>query len=149
VTADTRNATLFACERLPSGDLHLKEQCRLPNTHEAEHERERPTLTGGAERRGSLARSGAHAAPHAIAPGRTADEERQRFAREVGAWVNAARKQHAGDRVAVMAPPRFLGFLREHAGFGDAVEMHSHELAQLTAPELARHPAVLRAVAGR
>lgn len=149
VTADARRATLFSCQRLPGGGLHLEPQRTIENVHEAEHERHRPMLAGGAERRGSIARSGARAAPHTVATGRTAEEEDQRFAREVGGWLSTARRELALGTMTVFAAPRFLGLLREQPGFDGAEEMHAAELSQLPAQELALHPAVLRAVTGR
>lgn len=120
----------------------------LENAHEDEHERHRPTLAGGAERRGSAARSGARAAPQAIAPNRTAEEEQERFAREVGAWLGGARRELGEGRWILFAPPRFLGMLRRHVAPEVATELHEGELAHLRAGELALHPAVIRAVTG-
>jgi protein required for attachment to host cells len=148
VTADSRRADLFACRRLPGGGLHLEQLKAIENSHEDEHERHRPTLGGGAERRGSVARSGAHAAPHAVAAGHTAEEEAARFSREVIAWLGGSRRELGAGRMILFAPPRFLGLLRRQIS-ADAPEMREGELSHLNAGELAVHPAVIKVMTGR
>lgn len=148
VTADGRRAQLFSCRRLPGGGLHLEHLRSIENTHEAEHERHRPTQVGGAERRGSVARSSAHAAPHVIPAGHNAEEEHVRFAREVGSWLVDARREFGAEGLIVFAPARFLGLLRKQVTMENAPAMHEGELAHLHASELAAHPAVIKAMTG-
>lgn len=145
VTADSRRAVLFIARRLAGGGLHLDQLRAIANPHENEHEHHRPTLAGGAERPGSVLRSGARAAPHAIAAGHTDEEEHGRFAREVGDWLVQARKDLGAGRMAVFAPPRFLGLLRERAGNAD-LDFHNGELCGLAPQELAAHAAVRNAL---
>ncbi|HVZ93399.1 MAG TPA: host attachment protein [Phycisphaerales bacterium] len=147
IAADSRKATLFVCQRVFGGHLHVEQLESLKNMHEAEHERHRPTLGGGAERQGSIARSGAHAAPHAVAERHTAEEEELRFAREVGRWLDEVRTDITGsERLTIFAAPRFLGRLRDHVSADLRSELREGELSGLQPSELAVHPAVLKAV---
>ncbi len=148
VTADGRRASLYTCTRDTAGRVHLEPAGTFENSHEAEHERHRPGLIGGGERRGSTARSGAHAAPHAVSPGNTADEEQRRFAQEICAWLVAANRGKKADRTTLFAPPRLLSMLSPHASsIGGDVVLQAGEFAQLRAAELAEHPAIMAAAA--
>lgn len=145
VTADSRHATIYACRHDGRG-VHLEYLSTLENPHEAEHAHERPSFIGGVERRGSVARSGAHAAPHALAPGHTSDEEQKRFARELSDWLAGQRASMDVPPVTLFAPPRFLGMLLPHVDrMGENVTLHPGEFAQLTAAELERHPTIVQA----
>lgn len=146
VTADSRRASIFACQRTPAGELHMHHLQSLENHHEAEHDRGRPTLVGGAERRGTIARSGAHAAPHTGASSHTNEEEQRRFAREVADWIKEARRSAGDHSVTVFAPARFLGILRIEAG-ESSLNLCEAELTNLRANQLAVHPIVVRAAA--
>lgn len=145
ITADGRGAHLFGCSHLPSGDLHLEPGRSLHNAHEEEHERNRPLLLGGAERRGSVARSGAHAAPHVVSQGHADEESLRRFAREVRTWLAAAIDELGTERVTLFAAPQFLGVLRtELDAVASRVDLHKGELTHLRAHELAAHPEIRR-----
>jgi hypothetical protein len=150
VTADNRRAVLFVCRRLPGGGLHLEELRKIENAHEGEHEHHRPSLFGGAERRGSPGNSSARAAPHSGAPGHQEEAEQRQFAAEVSDWLTRAAKElgmEAG-RVSVFAGTRFLGVLRAHMRSVEGkIELREGEFTRLSAPELAGHPAVVNAVA--
>lgn len=148
VTADGRSAALFECQRTPAGKLHLERRKSIENAHEAEHERGRPTLAGGAERRSSVARSGAQAAPHAVAVGHEHEEEQRRFAREVTSWLADARRNPGAHRVTLFAPARFLGLLRAEFAKDDVTALQEAELTHLGPSELAVHPAILSAISG-
>lgn len=148
VTADGRSAALFECQRTPAGALHLGRCKSIENAHEAEHERGRPTLAGGAERRGSVARSGARAAPHAVAVGHEHEEEQRRFAREIRSWLAHARRISGDQRVTLFAPARFLGLLRAEFAKDDMTVLREAELTHLGPNELAVHPAILSAISG-
>mgnify|MGYP000843974413 FL=1 len=150
VVADARIASLFECKRTPNGSLHIEAVKSIRNSHEAEHERGRPNLAGGAERRGSVTSSGAHAAPHTVGPKHTADEEHRRFAREVHAWLAETAHRSAPGRVTLFAPARFLGLLREESPrAGDDASFREGDLTHLRPQELAAHPAVLSALSAR
>jgi len=148
ITADARRASLFACQRKHGGALLVNHLRSIDNPHENEHERGRPILAGGAERPGSIARSGARAAPQDVAGRRTEEEEHRRFARDVASWLADARKALGVQRVVLFAPARFLGMLRDELA-GDALtDLREGELTRFDEHELAAHPAVLKAVAG-
>jgi hypothetical protein len=147
VIADGRGASLWGCHRISDGTLHVERLKSLGNAHEDEHQHGRPILSGGAERRGSVARSGARAAPHVVSGGHTHEEEQRRFAREVSSWLVDARRNLKG-RVTVFAPARFLGFLRAELVKEDHTDLREGELTNLRPHELAAHPAIVSAVWG-
>ena len=149
VTADSRRALLFACQRTPGGEVHLEQRESIENTHESEHEHGRPVLAGGAERRGSVTRSGARAAPHGVAPGHELEEGQRRFAHEVRSWLTEARRNAGAERVVVFAPARFLGLLRGEFAGDPTTGLREGELTHLRPHELAAHPAVLGAVGAK
>lgn len=148
VIADGRRASLFGCQRTPGGELHLERFKSIENVHEAEHERGRPTLAGGSERRGSVLRSGAHAAPHSVAGAHENEEEQRRFAREVASWVAGARDGAHDRRITLFAPAHFLGLLRGEIADNGLTDLREAELTHLRTHELAVHPAVLDAAVG-
>jgi hypothetical protein len=148
ITADGRRAALFSCQNLPSGGVHLESVKSIQNEHENEHERGRPTLVGGAERRSGISRSGARPGPHSVAEDRTGEEEIRRFAREVRKWLTTSRELD-GRPTTLFAPARFLGLLREELrGVNHKADLREGELGHLRPHELAVHPAVLGAIAG-
>lgn len=140
LTADRRRAALYACARAPGGRVHLEEVCSIRNEHEAEHERGRPAILGGAERRGARAASSALASPQAASFGHTEAEERRRFARDVSRWLEQARRELMLDPLSVLAPPHLLGLLRdEMGGLVRPADFHAADLAHLPVVELAEH----------
>lgn len=147
VTADGRRASLFGCQRTSGGELHLVPLRSLDNPHEGEHERHRPAMLGGAERRGALGASSGNPAPHAAAPGHGDEEERRRFARELRQWLKASVRELAHGHVDVFAPARMLGLLRsELSGERVSTELHEGDLTHLRPQQLAVHPAVVSAI---
>lgn len=148
VTADTRRASAYACGRTARGDLNLDALTSIENSHEAEHERGRPMLAGGGERRGGVARSGARARPQALADRHVAEEEDRRFAREVAAWLSGARRGSDAERITVFAPAGFLGLLRRELTEDGTLRLREAGLTRLRPHELASHSAVIHAVLG-
>jgi len=149
VTVDGRKATLFSCKMTPGGTLHLDRVRSLDNPHEGEHERHRPSLLGGAERRGGRGGSSATAAPHTASFGHELEEEQRRFAREVTGWLSAAGRERGKERISVFAAPRVLGLLREQTDdLGPNVDLREGDLTHLAEHELAEHQAVRNAVTG-
>jgi protein required for attachment to host cells len=146
VTADGRRATLFSCRSVPGGHIHVDPDDSIQNEWENSHEHQRPTLMGGSERRGSIGRSSAAAAPHSVSQGHTSEEEQERFAREVSTWLGRNVKSKETGRVCVFAAPHFLGLLRAQVGDSDALEFYEGELTHLRPSELATHPAVVSAL---
>jgi hypothetical protein len=164
VTADSRRARLFSCTRssLPESPirLHIEEVRTLENDQRDEHEHHRPALLGGAERSGSIRRSGARAAPHAATVGHDAEEQHRRFAQKIAHWIGTAQEllapgQQNAREVTVFAPARMCGLLRDqfmavhtplpHQTKLPHIRVHAAELAGLGPPELAVHPAVAEA----
>lgn len=143
VTADGRRATLYLCRQSARGDLRVETLESVSNTHEGEHEHERPMLLGGLERTGSRARSGGHAAPHVGSPKHGDDEERRRFCRDLTDWLAGARARLGPAAITVLAPPQMLGLLREHSrALGDPVTFHEGEFAHMAESDLAVHPTI-------
>jgi protein required for attachment to host cells len=90
-------------QRLEDADAHL---------HDRDLKSDRPgrvfnpaPATGG--RRGAVAHhsTGGERSPRKV--------EARRFARRIAVVLDEARRQHRYDRLVVMAPPTFLGLLRE------------------------------------
>jgi protein required for attachment to host cells len=147
VTADGRQANLYFFKRTPGGELHIDHVRSLVNPHEREHERHRPSLLGGSERRGGMGHSSASAAPHSVSQGHGEEEEQRRFVLEVKSWLRQAEKELALHRLTLFAAPRFLGLLREHMGDRASIsDLLEGELTKLTPQELSHHPAVRRAL---
>ena len=145
VTADARAAQVFECRWDSEARLVATPLSSIRSTHEGEHVHQRPPLSGGAERRGAIARSGGHAAPHSFGTGHADEEEVERFAREVGTWLGALSIGHGVDHTIVFAPPRFLGLLREHVPARGGLLLLEGDLSHHRASELAAHPAVVAA----
>ena len=144
VTADARRATLFACRNVAGAGVQVEQVRSLKNPHEDEHEHQRPALLGGAERSGSPRSASSHAAPHSVAPGHEVEEERRRFARDVRDWLSDNVDSMGIRHVMLFAPPRFLGLLRLHiSDRDDRTDLVEGDIAQLSAEQLAVHPAVL------
>ncbi len=146
VVTDARTCTLYSCRR-GEHPPHLSEVTAMTSVHENSHEHQRPTLVGGAERRGSVASSGAHAAPHTVGAERP-EEDIKRFAREVASLVAAVRAQRGAERVSVFAPTRMLGVLKETKMSLEGVALHDAELTHLRPHELAQHQRVIDAING-
>ena len=144
VTADGRQAALFRCRTTPALEFHLDHVRTLRNEHEADPEQHRPSQLGGAERKGDRNRSGARAAPHSASFDRETDEQRRRFAREMGEWLADATRELGAPYVSVVAAPRLFGLLREELPRHPNLhaELHEGELSHLGSAELASHPTV-------
>ena len=71
------------------------------------------------------------------------DEVDRRFAEQVMSRLASLTEETACRRVALVASPRFLGHLREHAGLirqrGLALEEVARDLTRETAPKLREH----------
>lgn len=139
-TVDGRSAKLLSCSHTPQGELSLHLERSITNTHEKDHEQHRPSSLGGAERRSSISKSSASAAPHPASSGHEAEEEQHRFSHEVANWLDLARRELGFERACIFAAPRFLGLLRPH--IDASTDLHEAELTHLSPQQLARHPAV-------
>lgn len=151
VIADGRTSSLYECHTSP-GSMTLAPVGMFVNIHAGTHEVGRPCQLGGAERAGSRLSSGAAAAPHTVAEGHAAEEERRRFANDLVGWIDSHAGRHPG-RIVVFAGPRQLGLLREvvagHAAPSNAerIALYEGDLSPLNPDELAAHSAVREAMA--
>lgn len=132
--ADSAKARLIECERVAMGRCHVQEKEALRATPLG-HEHGRPTLTSSDGHSGS---PGEH----------EGDEQMHRFARALADWIPPKVKEHGIEKLALFAPPKFLGALRR-LGLPRQVqgltEWHG-ELSSMDAPTLARHPAIMALV---
>jgi protein required for attachment to host cells len=129
---DARRSRLFQGKRTPAGRLHLDERARLDEVW-AEQEHHRPAPLGAPSGRSYID------AGHA-------DEERMhRFAKTVAGWMDEQARAHKFGKLHLFAPKRFLGVLRPaySGGLKNLIVDEAHDLAQLSAGELADHPAVM------
>lgn len=138
-TVDERRARLFRCTPIDNRPWHLEETETLRSPYELEHERGRPSMLTGAP----------GPQPALAGHGHTLEEEQQRFARDVAGWLESKASQLESTPVKVFAPPRFLGMLRGRFSkrTEPKVELIQCELSSVPQHELAKHPAVTRALA--
>jgi 16S rRNA (guanine(527)-N(7))-methyltransferase RsmG len=117
----------------PRGRFHLELDDSIENTG-AEHEHGRPSPLTGRE-------------GHSYASRGHEDEERmKRFARAVASWLEEKTRRLDIDRLALFAPPRFLGALRQAWSPRLAVRVDEHEgdLGYMAPGDLARHRSISR-----
>jgi len=119
----------------PRGRFHLELDDSIKNTWE-EHEHGRPSpLTG---------RVG-----HSYASRGHEDEEMmKRFARTVASWLEEKTRRLNIDRLALFAPPRFLGALRQawSPRLAVLVDEHEGDLGYMGAGDLARHRSIAQLI---
>ena len=84
----------------PRGRFHLELDDSIENTWE-EHERGRPSPLTGKDGRSYAS------------VGHEDEEMMRRFARDVAGWLDEKTRRLDIDRLALFAPPRFLGALRQ------------------------------------
>jgi protein required for attachment to host cells len=117
----------------PRGRFHLELDDAIENSWE-EHQRGRPSPLAG--------RAG-----HSYASWGHEDEElMRRFARDVAVWLDDKTRKHAIDRLALFAPPRFLGALRQAwtPRLAMCVEEHEGDLGYMGPGDLVRHRSIAR-----
>jgi len=131
LVTDARRCRLFHGKRTGAGRLHLDEKARLDEVwQEQEHHRPAPL--------------GAPSGKSYIDAGHADEERMHRFAKAVSGWMDEQARGMKIAQLHLFAPKRFLGVLRTEyssplkGGIIDA----AHDLAQLSAGELAEHPAV-------
>jgi protein required for attachment to host cells len=128
---DGGGGRLLKAEKAPQDRVHIDVEERLDNGWEA-HERVRPSPLSGKD-------------GHTYASfGHENEAMLSRFAKDAAAWLASRVAHHSIDRVAVMAPPRFLGALRQawSSGLAARVEEHQSDLGYMGTRELQRHPLV-------
>ncbi len=121
---------------VPPGRIHLEERGLIESERD-EYEHGRPSP-----------RSGKNGHTYASL-GHESEEQLSRFARRVVEWLDQTTKQHEIDRLALFAPPRFLGALRQAfpASLAGRIREHEGDLANISAGDLARHRAVVKVLA--
>ena len=118
---------------VPGGRFHLEEDDTIENVLEA-HEHGRPSPRSGKE-------------GHSYASQGHEDEERmKRFARAVAAWLEEKAVRLKIDELALFAPPRFLGALRQawSPQLATLVTEHEGDLGYMGAGDLARHRSIAK-----
>ncbi|MHC4991956.1 MAG: baeRF12 domain-containing protein [Planctomycetota bacterium] len=130
--ADERTGRLLRIGRTSTGRLRVDVEVELLDTEE-EHEHGRPSPRA--------AKTG-----HTYASlGHEDDTRRDRFAKQTAEWLESQTERLAIDHVAVFAPPRWLGALREawSPQLAPHVEEHQGDLTNLAADDLVRHDAII------
>ncbi len=133
VVVDNGRGRLLRGTQVPPGRYHLDENSSIENTWE-EHQHGRPSPRWGKE-------------GHTYASqGHEVEERMSRFARAVVTWLEKETAKHKIERVALFAPPRFLGVLRQTWSPSMAARISEHEgdLGYMTAGNLARHRAIIK-----
>lgn len=141
VVADQRIARLLSMERVRGGRWRAEEREAMDSRWEDYHEHRRPSALGGRS-----ASAHEHASP-GFSEMET-QEERRRFARDVGQWLEHDCGAVRDQDVAVFAAPGFFGILRDELEKRrlDRLRVHELELTRLRPDELAAHTGVQRAL---
>jgi len=134
VTADASRARIFSVQ---GKEHHLREIADLLNPEGRASERE---LTSDAQGRysGRGERMQGHSAGETSAVGHL----NEAFSREVGRYLEKARAEHQFDRLVLVAPPRFLGLLRQSLSEGvqrAVTEELGKDLSWLDTRDIERH----------
>ncbi|MHC4414640.1 MAG: host attachment protein [Planctomycetota bacterium] len=122
----------------PPGRHHLELEDAIQNPWE-EHEHGRPSPRVGKK-------------GHSYASWGHEDEEMmQRFARDVAGWLERKTDELGIDGLAVFAPPRFLGVLRQAYSpqLAGRVTEHEGDLGYMGPGDLARHRTIARFLGAR
>ena len=132
VTADERVGRLARVERTPAGGVRVVIDDEIHRSGE-EHEHGRPS-----PRRG---RDGHSYASY----GHETETTRDRFAKEIAVWLEQRDESLQFERIALFAPPRFLGALREawSPRFAIRVNERQGDLTHLAPADLARQAAIM------
>ncbi len=128
---DSGRGRLLKGAPAPRGRFHLELDDSIENTWQ-EHQRGRPSRRAGRE-------------GHSYASWGHEDEEMlKRFARNVADWLDDKVRRLNIDRVALFAPPRFLGALRQAGSPRLAIRVEEHEgdLGYMAPGDLVRHRSI-------
>ena len=145
VVSDPRQASLFRGTIESPARIRLTTSESLANPwmiHAADfQEHQRPTM---------LERGYSNTArQHGAAVGHESLELESEFALEIARWIHTQRAASPSSAVAVFAPPRFLGQLRNAlTPLVGAIELFRGEFAGLTREEVASHPTIRLLVSG-
>ena len=123
---DAKTGRLLQAKMTPHDRLHIDLVESMDNTHE-EHAHVRPSPR--------TSKNG-----HSYATFGHEDEEMaRRYASDVIGWLTDALARHAIKRLAVLAPPRLLGVLREQCpnSLNGHLQFHQEDLGKLSPSQLA------------
>ena len=129
LAADSSRARLFQADSRTGAISELEDM-----VHPASRIKERGLVTDRAGRDVAPGGGGGHSMGHEDAAER---EEIERFAREVGGKLCAARKAGRYRRLHVLAAPRFLGALRKHLDAETRAVLISEQDANVTSEDVA------------
>lgn len=130
---DAGQGRLLRGSSVPPGRPHLEEDESIQNTWER-HEHGRPSPRAGK-------------AGHSNSSlGHENEELLHRFARDVAIWLDRKARQHGIENLALFAPPRFLGALRQACSpqLTARITEHEGDLGYMTAGDLARHRTIAK-----
>lgn len=135
VLADTQHAKLLACSATKMGSLHVEQRDAIEHQWEG-HEHNRPSPLNG---KGVQA----YAAPH-----HEAEEDLQRFVRQMTDWLTKTVESHGISRLTLFAPPRCVGALRKGCPdrLAGVLDVQAADLMSLPAEALHAHPLIQRVV---
>ena len=129
--ADGRHGRLVCCGVTPQGRCHVDECDSIQNDWPGhDHPRSSPLWKGTG-----------------VSYGIEDDEVREptrRFSRQVVAWLHCKMAEYEIEQVVILAPPHFLGVLRDEPSAdlaGKAIERKG-ELMNVPTSELAKHPTI-------
>jgi len=131
VVADTHRAKLLECSPTPTGRCHVEERDAIEQQWEG-HEHGRPSPLAGKT-------GNSYAARH-----HEAEEDIQRFARQLIEWLTKAVEINDISRMTVFAPPRFVGALRKVCPdrLAGVLDVRVGDLMNLPADALPAHPLI-------
>ena len=135
LTADEGVGRLLRVERTAPGRAHVAVDDEIHDTWE-EHQHGRPSPLSG--KRGHTYASWGH----------EDETRRERFAKEIAVWLEQRAENLHIARIAVFAPPRFLGALRGawSPRLAIRVDEHHGDLTHLSPGDLACHDSIIRLV---
>jgi protein required for attachment to host cells len=136
LAADEQIGRLLRVERTATDHLHAVIVDEIQESWE-EHQHGRPSPLRG--------KSG-----HSYASeGHEEETRRDRFAKEIAIWLEQQAERLHMERIAVFAPPRFLGSLREawSARFALRLDEHHGDLTHLNTGDLVTHESIASLIA--
>lgn len=131
---DTERCRLLRCDLTKQGTPSVREVSAFENRW-PKHRRGRPMALGGMT-------GSSYASPHHYV-----GERVRRFADDVIKRLEAECKERQVERLAVIAPPRFMGELRKsYDPQNERFDLHEGELMQFSTAALASHPVIQRLI---
>lgn len=109
LAADGTRARIF--ETFDGKEVHELQD--MLNPHGRDAERDINTDAQGRWTGGGQSRQAAHSYEPDVTP---LKREEQRFSKRIGDFLDKASTEHRFDKLCVIAPPQFMGMLRENMG---------------------------------